>query len=73
MGISDQIIKWVKLLFNDTSTTLNLYGSLGENCKIENRVRHHTFLSWDEAQIKFKLTVAENEDWIMLTSKIINK
>ena len=34
---------------------------------------HHTFLSWDDAHIKFKLTVVENEDWITLTSKIIDK
>lgn len=32
-----------------------------------------TFLSWDEAQIKFHLTEVDNEDWITLTSKIIDK
>lgn len=35
--------------------------------------KHHTFLSWDEVQTKFKLIKANNEDWIMLTSKIIDK
>lgn len=33
----------------------------------------HTFLSWDEAQMKFQLAKTDNEDWITLTSKIINK
>lgn len=38
-------------------------------CNTENR----TFLSWHDTQIKFKLTSADNEDWITLTSKIIDK
>lgn len=32
-----------------------------------------TFLLWDEAQIKFKLTNNDNEDWTLITSKIIDK
>lgn len=34
---------------------------------------YHTFLSWDDAQTKFHLTNVDNEDWISLTFKIIDK
>lgn len=30
---------------------------------------HHTFLSWDKAQVRFSLTPMEVKDWIMLTTK----
>lgn len=32
-----------------------------------------SFLSWEEARTKFKLSEIDNEDWIWLTSKIIDK
>lgn len=32
-----------------------------------------TFIVWDEAQVKFKLTYVENEDWVALTSKLVDK
>jgi len=34
--------------------------------------QHCTFCSWEEAQIKFKLTAVENKDWIKLMSKIVD-
>lgn len=33
--------------------------------------KHHTFISWDDAQSKFQLTQTDAEDWATLTFEIL--
>ena len=39
LGIGEEFTRWVKLLFGNASTAINLNGSLGNSIKIKRRIR----------------------------------